>query len=288
MEILVCSRTKMEDYVWRAPAGRSFCSPPVSIETGFNQWKFEDGIPWYGLVSSPAIGETTLYLGNLVTNREDSRGRPIFVHAALWSENGEDVRTLRRIVSSLLVQEKDLISKWTTYLLGIFDGETEGTFPSPLFASDRCVAKKDIGQFEYPREDLQSRQSVAEWLCSEIKSDCQFAVGTTGRSGKGIFERVCRSHGDWQVAFFSSLCSIKSKLVSADPLPAYSEGVLNTRVRAAAIEGAVILAILVAAIGSCSRGCGKGSDKGATSAVFSTGGAGTNAAPSRGIVEAND
>ena len=48
------------------------------------------------------------------------------------------------------------------------------------------------------------------------------------------------------------------------------------------------VAVLVAAIGSCSRGCGKGSDKGATSAVFSTGGAGTNAAPSQGIVEAND
>lgn len=217
MDIWVKSRTKMEDYTWRSLADCAISIPPPSIEFGYEQWKFEDCVPWFGVVFTK--GKATLFFGNLTTQRNDSRGRPIFVHAALQSENDTEIRDIRGIVSSLLVQEKDLIPEWTAFFLNIFDGKPSGAFPVFPHATVACPVMSSIGHFEYPREDFASRQYIAEWLCSDRDSQSFLAVGTTGRSGKGIFERVCKSQGKWQAAFFSSTCSSKSELVAVpDPL----------------------------------------------------------------------
>lgn len=110
------------------------------------------------------------------------------------------------------------------------------------------------------------------YVVDYVEIEAPFAVGTTGRGGKGIFERVCRSEKQWQTAFFSSTCSAKEELQVAEEPP--SEIGPNTRAVAAAIGGAVLLVLFAAAIGTCSRGGRQGEAKSLT-------GRGTNASASR-------
>ena len=210
MNIWVNSRTKTEDYTWRTRTGVGISIPPPSIASGYDQWKFEDCVPWFGLVSSQS--KATLFFGNLTTNRNDSRGRPIFVHAALQAELDTERQTLHEIVAALFVQEKQLLPKWTSFFLDFFDGKTDEMWPLPQQSVVESVADSPLGRYVYPSEDFLSRQHIAKWLCSNGNTVSPLAVGTTGRSGKGLFERVCQSKANWQVAFFSSMCSEKSEL----------------------------------------------------------------------------
>ena len=73
MKTWVNSRTKTEDYTWRTDAKCGLTAPPTSIDDGYEKWKFEDCVPWFGLVAFQ--NDATLYFGNLITNKEDSRGR---------------------------------------------------------------------------------------------------------------------------------------------------------------------------------------------------------------------
>ena len=241
MEIWVQSRTKAEDYTWRTCAKCSQFTPPSSITEGYDQWKFEDGVPWFGLVSSQGVA--TLFFGNLMANREDSRNRPIFVHAALQAKSDDDVRELHGIVASLLIGEKKLLPKWTAYFLAVFDGGDAGPFPFTTQCSGTSYNQESIGRFVCPREDFAERERISRILCSSEKLNDSLVVGTTGRSGKGIFERVCNSQSKWQVAFFSSSCSSKTELsVIEEPLPG---GVLDTRVVAVAIGGIILIATAI-------------------------------------------
>lgn len=209
MDIWVNSRTRTEDYTWRTCAGCGAAVPPAYISDGYDQWKFEDCVPWFGLVSRD--GTSTLFFGNLPTEREDSRSRPIFVHAALHATDDADRCELLAIVSSLLVQEKDLLSRWTEYLLSVFDGGEALPRPAcPEFPAEASPAES-IGRFVFPREDLAARKSVSEGL-RNVGLECPLAVGVTGRSGKGIFERVCNSDAKWQAAFFSGMSTVQSEL----------------------------------------------------------------------------
>ena len=249
MIVWVNSRTKTEDYSWRTCAESGILSSMSSIDDGYEKWKFEDCVPWFGLVAFQ--DEATLFFGNLVTDREDSRGRPIFVHAALKAENSKDVFDLVSFVSSLLVREKELLPKWTAFFSEAFDKGVLGAYPDISRLSRKESSQETIGRFVYPREDPSARDSIAKRLCSGVNLSVPLAVGTTGRSGKGIFERVCRSRAAWQTAFFSSACSMKTMLqVAAEPPREIKS---NTRVVAAAIGGAVLLVLFVAALGTCSR-----------------------------------
>ena len=249
MKTWVNSRTKTEDYTWRTDAKCGLKDPPASIDDGYEKWKFEDCIPWFGLVASQ--NEATLYFGNLITSREDSRGRPIFVHAALQAENSKDVLDLVGFVSSLLVHEEELLPKWTAFFSEVFDNGIVGTFPDTSRTIRLASSQDSIGRFVYPRTEAVSRNSIAQRLSSGVNLAVPIAVGTTGRSGKGIFERVCCSGNAWQTAFFSSSCTMKAELQVA--MSSTREARVNTRVVAAAIGGAAILAIIAAAIGPCSR-----------------------------------
>lgn len=210
MEIWVSSRTKTEDYTWRTSAGHGPTVPPPSVADAYDKWKFEDGIPWFGLVFRQ--DSATLSFGNLEANREDSRGRPIVVHAVLQAGNETEVRDLLDIVSALLVRERELLPQWAAYLLGIFDDGEDRPFPAHSRFLGTTPTREPIGRFVYPREDALARESIAGRLGSGVDATTPLAVGTTGRSGKGIFERVCNSGGKWQAAFFSSTCEAKSEL----------------------------------------------------------------------------
>ena len=263
MIVWVNSRTKTEDYSWRTCAKSSLAFPPSSIDDGHEKWKFEDCIPWFGLVAFQS--DATLYFGNLITNREDSRGRPIFVHAALQAENSKDVLELVGFVSSLLVREGELLPKWTAFFSEVFDNGVVGAFPDTSHSIPTESSQGSIGRFVYPRADALERDSIAKRLCSGVNLSVPLAVGTTGRSGKGIFERVCRSGNMWQTAFFSSSCSMKTELqVAVEPT---REKKPNTRAIAAAIGGAVLLVFLVAAIRSCSTGGEGGGADGSTNGI---------------------
>lgn len=281
MKTWINSRTKTEDYTWRTDAKCGLTAPPSSIDDGYEKWKFEDCIPWYGLVAFQ--NDATLYFGNLITNREDSRGRPIFIHAALQAENSKDVLDLVGFVASLLVREKELLPKWTAFFSEVFEKGIVGAFPESSHSIHTASSQDPIGRFVYPREDVLSRDSIARRLESGVNLATPLAVGTTGRGGKGIFERVCRSEKTWQTAFFSSTCSAKAELQVAVEPP--SETGPNTRAVAAAIGGAVLFAILVAAIRSCSNPGRESSAPRGTNIVsraFDGGEASTNSVPPGG------
>ena len=288
MKVWVNSRTKTEDYTWRTDGKCSLSTPLSSVDDGYEKWKFEDCVPWFGLVAFQ--NDATLYFGNLITNREDSRGRPIFIHAALQAENSKDVLDLVGFVASLLVREEELLPKWTAFFSEVFDKGIVGAFPESSHSSPTASLQDSIGRFVYPREDALSRDSIARRLESSVNLATPLAVGTTGRGGKGIFERVCRSEKTWQTAFFSSTCSAKAELQVAVEPP--SETGPNTRAVAAAIGGTVLLALLVAAIGPCSRKSGSGEAIRGTNVINRAescgarlGNSGTNVAPSKGVTE---
>ena len=255
MDIWVNTASKTEDYAWRTCVGCNQQFPPAFITNGYDQWKFEDCVPWFGLVSDH--DSAVLFFGNLMTNMEDSRGRPIFVHAALRAADDRDVRELYGITAALLVHEKELLPKWSEYFLKAFADGKMATFPSYSQNAVISAPYESFGHFVYPRDDIASRERIAVMLTSAAESNVPLAVGTTGRSGKGIFERVCNSQAKWQTAFFSSTCSNKTELpVKEEPLAKeglLSKGVPYTRIVAAAIGGAIILALIAAAIGPCSR-----------------------------------
>ena len=209
MEIWVNSATKTEDYAWRTIAGCSPTNSSVSTTKGFDQWKFEDGVPWYGLVFQEGIA--TLYFGNLETGREDTRGRPIFVHAVMQATEDNECRKLRESLASLLVREKELLPRWAEYLQGVFDDDEVEAFPVAELPEPADMTIDSVGRFAYPREDVVGRKSVARVILFDGCTQ-PFAVGVTGRSGAGIFERVCRSDPKWQVAFFSGMCTSKMQL----------------------------------------------------------------------------
>jgi len=253
MDIWVSSRTKSEDYTWRTCAGCDGPTPPTSVSDGFDQWKFEDCVPWYGLVSQ---GDTSiLYFGNLKTDREDSRMRPIFVHAALVATGDTERRELQRIVASLLVRESDLLPQWSAYLLCGFDGGD--VKPRPFLPQSAATASiaGTLGRFAYPREDNAARELVAASL-STVDLVCPLAVGTTGRSAKGIFERVCNSESRWQAAFFSQMCATKSELEPKEPLSDFPDAPSenpSTRVKLVVGVVAALVICLLILVGPCRK-----------------------------------
>ncbi len=285
METWVNSRSKTEDYIWRTCAKCSLQFPPTFITNGYDQWKFEDCVPWFGLVAEH--DSAVLFFGNLMANKEDSRGRPIFVHAALQASSSQELRELYGITASLLVNEKELLPKWTAYFLKVFSEGIAEVFPSASQSFQISTTQESLGHFVYPREDLVSRERIARILVSSVDVKTPLAVGTTGRSGKGIFERVCNSQAKWQVAIFSSTCAKQTELTVVEaPLPG---GAPNTRVIAAAIGGVILLSALLVAAGRSCRNTGEdGKADGGTNIVSSAIGGGessTSPMPDRGRCE---
>ena len=252
MEVWVNSATKAEDYTWRTVAGSGPSLPPVQVTSGFEQWKFEDGVPWYGLVFQDETA--ALYFGNLKTDREDTRGRPIFVHAVIRTASNTECLELRESMASLLVREKESLAQWLDYLLRVFDGNEALSLPGSDASASVAEATEPIGRFAYPREDVCGRESVARAILS-VGCDQSFVVGVTGRSGTGIFERVCNSDPKWQVAFFSGMCTVKTQLqpkrvASSD----FHQSPFQFNRTGVKIAGAVIVAIILCAIvRSCSK-----------------------------------
>ena len=249
MKAWICSRTKNEDYIWRSDDGYDSSALPTALQDGFDKWNFEDNVPWYGFVSKDH--STTLYFGNLPTNRLDSRGRRIFIHAVLRGDGHDDARMLCDWMSELLVDESAAISRWAGAFLETFDGKQMQGFSLAEAVPVSGVSDPDIGRYVYPKSDAASRAKIADQVRSTMEIGNAVAVGVTGRSGKGIFERVCCSNKEWQVAFFSSGCTMKTELATVRHLPAGGGGgdpFANRRhppLKAAIIIGGVILIIIL-------------------------------------------
>ena len=121
-------------------------------------------------------------------------------------------------------------------------------------------------QWGIPRDSLEDRKKVADALPALIEGGSTFLLALTDRRPSVVRDSLGFCRG--VVRIFSKAVDRPEKL----PEPASQKYVW-----AAAIGGAVILALLVAAIGSCSRGCGKGEAARTTSAVVRADGGGANA-----------
>lgn len=251
MEVWVNSATRDKDYYWCSLADGGPADPPSEIAAGYDLWKFEDCIPWFGLVSHDGV--STLYFGNLLTDREDIRMRPIFVHAVIRATDNDERGELCSLVAELLMNEKELLRKWADYLLGIFDGKVAASMPMTSRRKETSL-NISVGRFAYPREDSAARVKIAQAL---LESSIQgpLVVGTTGRSGNGIFERICNSGNEWQIAIFSGMCTDEAELVPktgcADfpkpPLAASRTGEMVMVV----VGVMMVLALLAVAMKSC-------------------------------------
>lgn len=253
MEIWVNSATRDKDYYWCSFADGGPADPPSEIDAGYDLWKFEDCIPWFGLVSRDGV--STLYFGNLLTDREDMRTRPIFVHAVIRATRDDERRELFSVAAELLENEKELIPKWTAYFLGIFDGNAAMSRPA-VPVQKQSSLPLSIGRFAYVREDSVARARIAQTL-RESSIESPIVVGTTGRSGKGIFERVCDSGEEWQVAFFSGMCTDKAELVPKVVRSDFPKASANVAPRKTMIVGAVLVVIAVVVMAFAIKLCKK-------------------------------
>lgn len=252
MEVWVNSATRGKDYYWCSLADVGPADPLLEIFAGYDLWKFEDCIPWFGLVSRDGV--STLYFGNLMTDREDMRTRPIFVHAVIRATCDDERRELFSAAAELLENEKEYLPRWTAYFLGIFDGNATASRPAVPVRKQSSLPLS-IGRFAYAREDSVDRARIAQAL-RESSIESPIVVGTTGRSGKGIFERVCDSGEEWQVAFFSGMCTDKAELVPKIVRPDFPKASTKVASRKKLIVGAgliVMAIVMVFAIKSCKK-----------------------------------
>ena len=244
MEVWVNSATRDKDYYWCSLADVGPVDPPLEISAGYDLWKFEDCIPWFGLVSRDGV--STLYFGNLLTDREDMRTRPIFVHAVIRATRDDECRELFSAAAELLKNEKEHLPKWTAYFLGIFDGNATMSRPT-VPVQKQSSLPVSIGRLAYAREDSGARVRIAQAL-RESCIESPIVVGTTGRSGKGIFERVCDSGKEWQVAFFSGMCMDKAELVPKVVCPDFPQSPFPFNRTGAKIAAVAAVAMIVWAI----------------------------------------
>lgn len=227
------------------------------------------------------------------TNRSDSPGRPIRTIAFFRAPDPSEASLLARFFAECLRNsDKETLEEANAPLAKAVESlyqtkEADGFIEFCRRLPSLAMTNTPLaGRLAIPRNNVDCRKEVADVLPSLVGSSEPFLIALTDRAPTDVLAALGPMFDNAVVRIFSKATTEVVSLTP--PHEDTSEGGMQKYVRAAAIGGAVILAVLVAAIGSCSRGCGKGSDKGATSAVFSTGGAGTNAAPSQGIVEAND
>ena len=286
MDYTVCSREFECDYEW----GNSHAS---HLLAECAQAKFAPALEgsittsrFAALLRCADSLNSVVLCVSVSTKRIDFRNRPIRTMAYLRAEKPEEADLLARFFAECLRKpDAETIYNAESGVAKAVESLYQTKKLDDFMQFCRSLPTVNGGgvkladRWAIPRGETADRSALVESLPALIGDNAPFLLALTDRLPTDVLASLGSMFDHATVRIFSKAIDRPEKL---------SEPVSQKYVRAAAIGCVAILAVLVAAIGSCSRGCGKVGDNDAPNDALSTGGGGTNAAPDRGIVEAND
>lgn len=279
----VCSREFERDYTWDnsqsthsvAELSQNVLAP--ALEGALTKGRF------VALVRCQNQGQRVMMCISVSTPRIDSKHRPICTMAFLRAETFEETgllaafctECLRKPDTETLYNAESGVAKAVESLYQTKKPDDFLRFCRSLPAANGSGAKP-TGRWEIRRDDVSSRQAMAESLPALIRGGEPFLIALTDRLPADVLSSLGSMFDHVTVHIFSKAVTAKAPLPGGGP---------NTRVIAATIGGVILLsALLVAAGRSCRKAGGDGKADGGTNIVSSAigdGGVTTNAVPLR-------
>ena len=287
MDWTVCSRETERDYTWdNTHASHSVAESAQGVFAP----AFEGSLTtsrFVALLRCPSSPSGVMLGVSVSTVRKDFRNRPIRTMAFLRAETPEESNLLAAFFAECLRKpDKETLCAADSPLAQAVESLYQRKKPDKFIAFCEELPKLEkkcnalAQRLAVPRDNnIDDRKKVADSLPSLIEGGTPFLLALTDRLPSDVLASLGSMFDHATVRIFSKAIDRPEKL---------PEPVSQKYVRAAAIGCVAILAVLVAAVGSCSRGCGKADDNDASKDAIGAQGCGTNAAPDRGIVEAND
>ena len=286
MDWTVCSRETERDYTWdNTHATHSVAESAQEIFAP----AFEGSLTtsrFVALLRCPSSPSGVMLGVSVSTVRKDFRNRPIRTMAFLRAETPEESNLLAAFFAECLRKpDKETLCAEDSPLAQAVESLYQRKKPDKFIAFCEELPKLEkkynalAQRLAVPRDNnIDDRKNVAGALPSLVEG-AVFLLALTDRLPSDVLASLGSMFDHATVRIFSKAIDRPEKL---------PEPVSQKYVRAAAIGCVAILAVLVAAVGSCSRGCGKADDNDASKDAIGAQGCRTNAAPDRGIVEAND
>ena len=251
MDWTVCSRETERDYTWDTThAG------PVSAKNAqrFFAPAFEGSITrsrFAALLRSPNSPQGVILCVSVSTNRRDFSRTPIRTLTVLRAETPEETGLLAAFFAECLRKpDKETLYNPESKITQAVESLYQTKKPDDFLRFCRSLptangsGAKPTGRRAIPRGDTASRQEMVESLPALIGDGKPFLIALTDRTPSDVIASLGTMVDRGVVRIFSKATSTVEKL--PEPAP-------QKYVRAAAIGGAVLLAILVAAIGPCSK-----------------------------------
>lgn len=283
MDWTICSRETERDYTW----DNTHASHLVAeYAQGLFAPGFEGSLTtsrFAALLRCPGSPQGVILCVSVSTRRIDFRHRPIRTMAFFRAENPDEetllaslfAECLRKSDTETLYAAESAIAKAVESLYQTKKLDDFLRFCRSLPTANGSGAKP-TGRRGIPRDDASSRQKMAESLPALIGGGEPFLIALTDRMPSDVLASLGTMFDRGVVRIFSKATTTVEKL--SEPAP-------QKYVRAAAIGGAVLFAILVAAIGPCSKPGRESSAPRGTNIVsraIDGGEASTNSVQSRG------
>ena len=277
MDWTICSRDEERDYAW----DNSHASPSVSecareslapaFEGSLTASRFA------ALLRRPGSPQGVMLCVSVSTVRKDLRNRPIRTMAFLRAKTPKETELLsaffaeclRKPDADTLYDTNSGVAKAVESLYQTKKADNFLRFCRSLPVANGSGAEP-TGRYGIPRDDANSRQTMAESLPALIEGGKPFLIALTDRLPTDVLASLGSMFDHATIRIFSKAVSAKA------PLPG---GTLSPRVIAAAIAGAVVL-LLVAAVRSC-RGPEDVGDKSSGTNIVGRTVIPTNAVPHR-------
>ena len=250
MDHAVCFREFEQDYTWDnshashsvAELAREILAP--AMEGAITASRFA------ALLRSPGSLRGVMLCVSASTTRKDFVGRPIRTMAFLRAETPEETNLLaaffaeclRKPDSETLYNAESGIAKAVESLYQTKKHDEFLRFCRSL-PSANGGGVKPTGRYAIPRDDADTRCEMAESLSALKGEGGPFLIALTDRLPIDVLDSLGSMFDHATVRIFSKATTVNEPLPGGGP---------NTRVIAAAIGGAALLA-LVAAVKPCSR-----------------------------------
>ncbi len=251
MDWAVCSRETERDYTWdNAHAG------PVLAEYAqrFFAPAFEGSITrsrFAALLRCPGTIQDVILCISVSTKRRDFSHTPIRTLAFLRAEKPEERDLLAAFFAECLHKpDKETLDNPKSDIAQVVESLYQTKKPDDFLRFCRSLpaangsGEKPTRRWEIPRDDVGSRQAMAESLPALIRGGEPFLIALTDRLPADVLSSLGSMFDHATVHIFSKAVTTKTPLPGGGP---------NTRVIAAAIGGVILLsALIVAAVKPCS------------------------------------
>jgi hypothetical protein len=281
MDYSVCSRETERDYAW----DNTHASYPVSeYAQSFFAPALEGSITtsrFVGLLRSSGSSQGVVLGVSASTARRDFTKRPIRSMAFLRAETPDETNLLTAFFAECLRKpDKETLYKAESGVAKAVESLYQTKKPDDFLRFCRSLpaangsGAKPTGRCGIPRDDVGSRQAMAESLPALVRGGEPFLIALTDRRPTDVLASLGSMFDHVTVHIFSKEVSEKAPLPGGGP---------NTRVIAATIGGVILLSALIVAAGRSCRNTGEdGKADGETNIVNCAdggGGATTKAVP---------